>query len=269
MKKNYPTIRQAIWLLMILLFFEIICTLITTIILFEFGLNQLNNPELTQIIGTAGVGSYIIWWGWRKTGVSFFSVFPLSKIRIALFFPILVIVIGVGIVISEIDNMTRFIFPLPEIMVKVFNFVGRDGSLLFRIMGAIIFLPFFEELLFRGLILYGLLCNYNLKKALVWSAFLFGLLHLNPWQFCGAFIWGIVFGWWFVKTQSLWPSIVGHVLNNAIATILYQYDLQGFMAKNDLTKSVVFQPWWLNLSGLLLTILGLWWFHKLTLERQN
>ena len=263
-KKKYPTNKQAVWLLIMLSFMEIICILITVIILFEFGLN---NPELIQnlgpIIGTA-VGGYIIWWGWRKTDVSFSSVFLLSKIRIGLFFSVLITVIGIGILISEINNMIRFIYPLPEVIVKVFNIVGSDSSILPRIIGSILFAPFFEELLFRGLILYGFLCNYSFKKALVWSAFLFGLVHLNLWQSPGAFIWGIVFGWWFVKTQSLWPSIVGHVFNNAIAMFLYQYDLPGIISKTDLTKPVVFQPWWLNICGLLLTCLGLWWFHQMT-----
>ncbi|MFA9290581.1 MAG: lysostaphin resistance A-like protein, partial [Solirubrobacteraceae bacterium] len=56
-----------------------------------------------------------------------------------------------------------------------------------------VFAPIFEEILFRGIILKGLLNNR--KKpifAIIFTSLLFGLVHGNPWQFIGAFTLGII-----------------------------------------------------------------------------
>ena len=256
--EKFPTVKHAIWLLMVLWFIEVIWIVITSITLFEIGID---NNRFTMIFGIAG-GVGVMWWGWRKTGASFSSVFPLSKIRVMLIFPIFVTVVGVGIVTSKIENVIRFFIPLPDAMASALNMMMRDTSLLYLLLVTVVAAAFLEEALFRGLILYGFLRNYHLKKALMWSEILFLMMHLNPWQFPGTFLMGIVFGWWVVQTQSLWAGILGHILYNGIAVILFYYNLPGLTM--DLTKPVVFQPWWLDVSGLLLTACGLFWFYRLT-----
>jgi membrane protease YdiL (CAAX protease family) len=77
--------------------------------------------------------------------------------------------------------------------------------------------PILEELIFRGLILKGLLQRYHAKKAIIWSAVIFGVIHLNPWQFVPAFIIGLFIGWIYWKTQSIWPGIVIHFVNNSFS----------------------------------------------------
>ena len=259
--KNYPTFKQAIWLLLLLWSVEFTCTIIASIIRFEIGLDRPSRSELAWIIGT-GVGCFVIWWGWRRTGASFRSVFPLSRVRLLLLFPLSLTVIGGGIVISEIDNLVRITLPIPEVWVRAYSAMRNDASATFLILVPVLCAPILEEGLFRGLILNGFLRNYRKENALVCSALLFGLLHMNPWQFIGAFIMGVVFGWWFLRTQTLWPCLVGHALNNLLAAFFSHFELPGLIAKTDYTKPVEFQPWWLDLSGLLLMILGLWWFSR-------
>lgn len=265
--KNYPTFKQAIWLLLLLASVEIACTIIVSIVHTQVRVDRPSKPELALIVGTA-VGCFVIWWGWRKTGARFRSVFPLSRIRTVLLIPVFLTVIGGGIVISEIDNLVRTILPVPESLVQALSIVGGDTSSIFLILGPVLSASVLEEGLFRGLILYGFLRNYPLNKALVCSALLFGFLHMNPWQFVGSFIMGIVFGWWFTRTQSLWPCLVGHSLNNSIAAIFSHFELPGLITIADFMQPVEFQPWWLDLSGLLLMILGLWWFSRASNSRK-
>ena len=265
--KKYPTLHQAIWLIVLLLLFEITLTAIASIVHTELCIDRPSKPDLVLIIGS-GVACFVTWWGWRRTGARFRVVFPLSRIRLMLFLPVSLTVIGGGIVISEIDNIVRFFLPIPEAFLQALSNMGGAGSAIFLILGPVLSVSILEEGLFRGLILYGFLRNYPLKKALVFSALLFAFVHLNPWQFVGAFILGVVFGWWFSRTRSLWPCIVGHILNNSIATFFSHFNFPGLIAKTDFTKPVEFQPWWLDLSGLLLMILGLWWFHQVSRARQ-
>ena len=72
---------------------------------------------------------------------------------------------------------------------------------------------FVEELLFRGLILENLLpCGKTV--AILGSAFLFGMMHQNVEQLLYATGAGVVFGWIYVRTRSIWPCVLAHFINN-------------------------------------------------------
>jgi uncharacterized protein len=66
----------------------------------------------------------------------------------------------------------------------------------------------------------GFLQNYSPKKAIIWSSVLFGLLHLNPWQFIPAVVLGIFIGWIYWKTESLLPCIFIHFVANSSSVIV-------------------------------------------------
>lgn len=72
---------------------------------------------------------------------------------------------------------------------------------------------FVEEFMFRGMILSNLL-PYGRTTAIVGSALLFGLMHQNPQQFFYTTAAGLVLGWVYVRTQSIWPCVLLHFFNN-------------------------------------------------------
>jgi len=72
---------------------------------------------------------------------------------------------------------------------------------------------FVEEFLFRGLILENLL-PYGRTTAIFASAFLFGLMHQNAEQFLYATLSGVVLGWIYVRTRSIWVCVLMHFFNN-------------------------------------------------------
>src|SRR5690606_13000998 len=51
----------------------------------------------------------------------------------------------------------------------------------------------------------------------VLSSILFGLIHLNPWQFISAMNIGLFSGWVYYKTRTLTLSILIHFVNNLFA----------------------------------------------------
>lgn len=79
-----------------------------------------------------------------------------------------------------------------------------------------------EEFLFRGVLLGGLDHTLSAKKALLVAGLLFGLAHMNLQQFFATFLLGIVMGYLYVKTRSIWPSILYHTTHNALLVLLYQ-----------------------------------------------
>ena len=118
--------------------------------------------------------------------------------------------------------------------------------------------PAVEEVLFRGLILSGFLSHYSTRKAVLASAILFGLLHLNPWQIIGATIYGILLAWWFMQTGSILPCLFGHALANTLALsvkALLRLEIPGFTGE---FGRVEFQPLWFDFLGFVLAALGVW-----------
>jgi len=93
---------------------------------------------------------------------------------------------------------------------------------------------FFEEMAFRGILLTVFLSRYSERKSIIFSALGFGLFHL-PFLFMGqdpvwtlgqvvwAFIIGLFYGYVFVRTRSLLPSMIIHYLSNVFISLLSGY----------------------------------------------
>lgn len=90
----------------------------------------------------------------------------------------------------------------------------------------------FEELIFRGALLYILIQKFGLKAACILSAISFGVYHWfsmgafgNPVQmiiiFCMTGIWGFMFAMAFAKTKSLYLPIGLHFGWNLISTVVF------------------------------------------------
>ena len=119
-----------------------------------------------------------------------------------------------GFAVSSLMSLLDWI---PNIMEQSFNILqsGWGGILAIAIVG-----PVLEELLFRGAITHALLQQYNPTKAILISALLFGVFHINPAQILPAFLIGILLAWTYYKTGSLIPCILMHVLNNSLSVYL-------------------------------------------------
>lgn len=84
-----------------------------------------------------------------------------------------------------------------------------------------------EEIMFRGTMLRAYE-KLGMKKAIVISGVLFAMFHFALINFVGPLILGIVFGIMVYKTNSIYSSMLAHVLNNFIALVL-NYFLMGNM----------------------------------------
>lgn len=116
-----------------------------------------------------------------------------------------------------LDPVTTAI-PMPEYIEKLFAMLTERDIWTFLIVG--ITGPILEEVLFRGIILEGFLNRYKPGKAIFWSAMLFGLFHMNPWQFVPAFLIGLLLGYIYLKTRSLIPVIYIHMINNSFSYLM-------------------------------------------------
>jgi membrane protease YdiL (CAAX protease family) len=80
--------------------------------------------------------------------------------------------------------------------------------------------PICEETFFRGFVFMGLSRVMPLGWAIVLSSFLFALAHGDPGSFAVLFIIGLALAFLRWRTQSLWPGIFLHFLNNGLGALL-------------------------------------------------
>jgi sodium transport system permease protein len=73
-----------------------------------------------------------------------------------------------------------------------------------------------EEIAFRGFILTGLLRRFKPLTAVLISSFLFALAHLNVFQFIPSLVLGIVLGILAVRSGSILPGMLFHLIHNGL-----------------------------------------------------
>ena len=101
------------------------------------------------------------------------------------------------------------------------NLADQFDGLVHNVVGAFtvsVLAPLLEEAMFRGAMQGYMMRRFNPWVGIVVAALVFGVFHMNPVQIMYATLLGVVFGWIYYRTRSLMSVIVGHVLNNSIAT---------------------------------------------------
>ncbi len=101
-----------------------------------------------------------------------------------------------------------------------------------------------EEILHRGILLKAYE-NRGTMKAVVISGIMFGVFHFDITNLFGPILLGILFGYYVVKTNSIFAGVIAHFMNNFLATVL-QYltkDLENdlsFYTLEDLGYTLMF-----------------------------
>lgn len=92
-----------------------------------------------------------------------------------------------------------------------------------------IFGPFSEELVFRGIVYQGYKRTGTAFCAMILSALLFALMHMNFNQAAYAFVIGLIVVMLVEATGSLWSSVIFHmVFNSQQVCLMYLYDAVSF-----------------------------------------
>ena len=120
--------------------------------------------------------------------------------------------------LSLITALSQIIGEVPETdLIKNIN-VGTFFSIC-------ILAPIVEELFFRGVVESILL---KLKTSpwvgIIASAMLFTMMHEFPYQAISAFIGGVIYGWVYYKTKSIYLTFSMHAVNNIIFFIGFSLD---------------------------------------------
>jgi membrane protease YdiL (CAAX protease family) len=214
------------------------------------------------IISTAILLAYSL----SRSGLKFKDIFHAHfnnpvLVAMMVLIPITMVIVGFRILLSDFFIVYYTLFPHPTYITEQLSVLMGSG-----IMGVLcicIVAPVTEEMIYRGVILRGLLASYGKNDAIVFSAIVFSIVHINPDQIVFALVIGLFFGWLYVKTYSLWPSIIAHILFNSFSQVLSSslIKIQGVNVFPN--NQVVFPSLLMQLIALILTVTGLFVLHKL------
>ncbi len=255
----YPSIFQAIILVVLLVILTIVIGVGLGFALVATGAEgSLGDPDLMGLAGLANVLSFavVLAWAVKRTKLPLSLALPFPAVRPMMYLPLIVMLVGLGIVLSEGDNLVRSVLPIPRFFADILKDL-TSGSLA-SILTVVLIAPVTEELIFRGIILTGFLNRYRPMTAILVSSLLFALMHLNPYQFLGAFVMGMTLAWIFLRTGSLWPCIIGHAIFNShgMITKLLPFNISGYNPQVLDMQIVEFQPLWFTMIGFVAIAAG-------------
>ena len=81
-------------------------------------------------------------------------------------------------------------------------------------------IPLVEEIFFRGFLFAGLAARFGVLTGLVVSAAVFAIAHADVKVMAPIFVTGLLFGWAYHKTKTLWVPIFAHACQNLAAVML-------------------------------------------------
>ncbi|MBD0259736.1 MAG: CPBP family intramembrane metalloprotease, partial [Cytophagales bacterium] len=130
------------------------------------------------------------------------TIFPFRAVPPGVFPAIIGILLVSGL---WMEIATRWM-PIPDALHRVIAFRLTHYTPLPVFVFSVLLFPFLTEILYRGIILRGLLRKHAPAKAILVSSLLYAVCW-NPYFFGGTFLVGVFCGWLFYRTQSLLPAV--------------------------------------------------------------
>ncbi|MPQ30443.1 CPBP family intramembrane metalloprotease [Clostridium estertheticum] len=131
------------------------------------------------------------------------------------FIRVAIIIIGFRL---AYDNSLIYLvdkIPMPDFISQAFGEMSISPIIL--ILSVAVIAPIYEEVIFRGILLKGMANKMNPNLALIISALIFALVHMNIPQGINAFLLGLIIGAIYLSSNSIYLCIFAHFINNSAA----------------------------------------------------
>ena len=209
-------VKKVVWYVLLFIVIQYVALALVYVgnILINGKDTTLGTPQMLLVQGIFAVICVALFLGFRWTPVSvhYWNTRPFSVIFWC-------IIAAVGTIAPSLWLQSVLDF-LPDLAgEELLDFIQhRWGYLVVCILA-----PLAEEVIFRGAVLRTMLEHWEGSKrwtAIIISALLFGLAHMNPAQIPHAFLIGVLLGWLYERSRSLIPCVVLHCANNTIAYLM-------------------------------------------------
>lgn len=202
-----------------------------------------------------------IWLKFRRAKASFFPLLNSDRFSprdLLLVIPLILFTIGLFstllylVSLADMDLFNRIQGWLDSDLLVI-----TEESSLTSVLGIIILVgvlgPFFEEVVFRGLMVERLGAKYGYSGAVIFSSISFGFLHID---FVGAALFGFAMCLLYLQSGSLLAPILIHMLNNLTAILMSYVSFQ--MDWQELDNAEFYQQYsWFWILILVISVIWL------------
>jgi membrane protease YdiL (CAAX protease family) len=153
-----------------------------------------------------------------------------------------------------LENWFRNMEDEASTLTEAFLSTTSLGGLVVNLLIIAVLAALGEEFIFRGIIL-RLFKEWtgNTHFAVIVSAVLFSALHMQFFGFAPRIILGLVLGYLFVWSGSLWLPIIYHFINNAMAVLVAFLDARG-MIQSDYEEFGASDMTWVILGSFIFSL---------------
>lgn len=248
---NFATQKQALSIIIL----TMLITFLAGLIAIELGVSkaQLLLIEIFTIIPAL---IFVL-----KKKLSAVQIFRLRPVNRNIIFVSILLGLALTIIADEVDRIVQIFFPMPKIILESIEktlVISSISDFFIITFSAVVLAAVCEELLFRGFLQTSFEHTFDITKAVMLTALIFAIVHFNPWWTIQLMLFGIFLGVLSWKSDSIIPSVIVHVVNNAVALVFINLDesyFQWYLWKNHI------DPFLLVLAGLI-TIFGFKRFYK-------
>jgi len=176
------------------------------------------------------------------------------------------IAVSAAVLVALLAQLINHWFPFPkEYINSLMKLFDQDVTLWQSLLVVAVLPGICEEIMFRGWLI-RFFEGKQARYAVIVSALLFAIFHLDPFRLLPTFLLGLLLGWLTVRSGSIVNSMLSHAVNNALALLVVTFATQPWL-KPFLQNSESFK-WWVGLIALPVLILALWAFHRVTANKE-
>ena len=136
---------------------------------------------------------------------------------------------SLGGAFSQLEELLKQMEEAAQAAIEKMLNVNTFGGLLFNLFIIALIPAVGEELTFRGVLQQSLTRKMNPHIAIFLSAAIFSFIHFQFYGFLPRMFLGILLGYMFYITNSLWTSMLMHFVNNGTAVVLYYLSNKGII----------------------------------------
>jgi sodium transport system permease protein len=171
-----------------------------------------------------------------------------------------------ALISAMLAQFMDLIFPIPKEYLDTMTKLLSQNAPFWQLLGVFALAPAFcEEILFRGFLM-RFYESYGKVVAVVATALLFAVFHLDPFKIVSVLFMGIVLGYLLIRTNSIYNSMLAHFLNNALALVIVNN--AGAIWLKPFLKDGANLQWWVIAPAILIFVASIYIFHKLTAQKE-